>query len=552
MITGSEAAQRRPAGERIHVGAGRALRILWPYVRGKATEQIVSLLPVVASLFLFQIVVLRTAVAQAAGIAVSLAMAILGLMFFMEGLRLWLLPIGESIGDGLPRRSSLGVIIGFAFLVGAGATLAEPAIGALRAAGSGVDPSRAPLLHALLNRYATELAACVAVTVGLAVVIGTLRFLGNWSLKRLLLPILVVLGALTLGAHAVPELREVIGLAWDIGGVIVGPITVPLVLGLGLGVCRSTGRSDAGMAGFGAVALISLAPVLATLVLGIGVHLTGGAALPPDGGSGEGTVGPGFLGTVVVEALASSSQAVLPLCVFLFVVHLFVLRERIARGDEVSLGVVFALIGLALFNVGLMGGLTPLGDQVGNTAPAAFLRIVAGEPPAALGPLYDGPWGLLLVVLFAFVLGYGSTLAEPALQALGIQVHEITVGAIRKGMLVQAVSLGVGAGMAAGVAKVILGWPLAGLLLPAYALILALTFLSSEEFASISWDCGAVTTGPVTVPLVVAMGLGMTKSVPGVADGFGILSLATAGPILFMLAVGLIARRGSRRGAEVS
>jgi hypothetical protein len=202
---------------------------------------------------------------------------------------------------------------------------------------------------------------------------------------------------------------------------------------------------------------------------------------------------------------------------------------------------------MILFIIGLQAGLAPLGDQVGSTVPGAFSEIEAGRPPQPFGPLYGSVLGGVVTLLFAFFLGYGSTMAEPAVNALGGQVHEITVGAFKKGPLIHAVSFGVGLGMAAGLARLLFDIPLAYLLLPAYGILLILTLLSTEEFVSIGWDCGSVTTGPVTVPLVAALGLGISNNIPGVMDGFGILSLATVGPIMCVLLLGLIMGRTERR-----
>jgi len=537
---------------RIRVSFGEAVRILWHHFRGKLAEQLQAVLPVVIYLFLFQVFGLRRPIADALAISAALSCVVVGLLFFMEGLRLWLMPVGEAIGHSLPRKSSLATMLGFAFLVGVGATLAEPAMGALRAAGAGIDEKAAPLLGALLNRHTTALAACVGAFVGLAVVLGTLRFLGNWSLKRLLLPVLLLLMGLTLWAHFVPDLKSVIGVCWDFGAVIVGPITVPLVLGLGVGVCKASGRSDTGMSGFGAVTLISLFPILASFALAFVIHYAGPGGPASAAAASEAAIGAGSLASAVFEALVASSQAIVPLSLFLFIVQLVVLRERIVEGDVVALGLCFGLAGLLLFNLGLMQGLTPLGDQVGHVAPGAFSRILIGDPPAAFGPIYGSFWGSIVILAFAFFLGYGATLAEPALNAMGIQVQEITVGAFPKRFLVHAVSFGVGAGMALGVARIVYDLPLAALIVPIYALLLVISMISTEEFVSIAWDSGATTTGPFTVPLVVAMGLGLGKNVPGVVEGFGILSLASAGPVLSVLVVGLILRGAARREAAAA
>jgi hypothetical protein len=534
---------------RIRTSAGETLRVLWPFFRSRCSEQAWSVLPVVVYLFLFQILVLRWPIGSAGAISLAVAWVILGLFFLMEGLRLWLFPVGEAIGDGLPRKASMSAILGFAFLVGILATLAEPAMGALRAAGVGIDPSRAPLLHLLLNGWRVPLAAAVGIAVGVSVVLSMLRFLGNWPLKNLLVPIVLLLLGLTAWASTIPALASVIGLAWDFGAVVVGPITVPLVLGLGAGVCSASGRSDTGHSGFGSVTMISLFPILATLVLAFAVHFLGvvpDQRLPLQPGGAQGYVA-ALLHAAPIRGIVTASQAILPLSLLLFAAQTLLLRDRIARGDEVVLGLVFALAGLILFNLGILQGLTPLGDQVGTMAPGAFSTIHAGSPSRPFGPLYGSLWGKGLVVAFALILGYGATLAEPGLRAMGIQVQEITVGAFPRDTLMHAVAVGVGAGMALGVARIIFNLPLAWMVIPTYLLLLVLTVISSEEFVSIAWDSGASTTGPFTVPLVVAIGLGLTASMSGAAEGLGILALASAGPIVTVLGLGLLRRRPAAR-----
>ena len=542
---------RRHGGGRIRTSPAEAVRILWPFFRAQLSEQAWSVLPVVVYLFLFQALALRWPLASAGVISLAIAWVVLGLLFLMEGLRLWLLPMGEAIGDGLPRKASPGTILGFAFLVGVVATLAEPAMGALREAGAGLDPARTPLLHLLLDEWGVPLAALVGAGVGIAVVLAMLRFLCNWPLKYLLAPMVVLLLALTAWAGTIPALAGVIGLAWDFGAVIVGPITVPLVLGLGAGVCSASGRSDTGQSGFGTVTMISLFPVLATLGLAFVLHFAGaapGAHQPHPPPGAQGYIG-ALLRSAPLQVISSASRAILPLSLLLLAAQVLLLRDRIAHGDEVALGVAFALAGLVLFNLGLLQGLTPLGNQIGSIAPGAFSTIQAGAPPRPFGPLYGSVWGKGLIVLFALFLGYGATLAEPGLRAMGIQVHEVTVGALPRATLVHSVATGVGAGMALGVARIVFALPLAWMLITIYLLLLLLSLISSEEFVSIAWDSGASTTGPFTVPLVVAIGLGLAASIPGVEDGLGILALASAGPILTVLGAGLVLRRPSRAPA---
>jgi hypothetical protein len=168
------------------------------------------------------------------------------------------------------------------------------------------------------------------------------------------------------------------------------------------------------------------------------------------------------------------------------------------------------------------------------------------------GPLFGtegGVTGLIVVLLFAFIMGYGATLAEPALNALGATVEEITVGTFRKSLLMQAVALGVGVGLTLGVSKIVWDIPLAYMLIPPYLALFVITFLSTEEFVNIGWDSAGVTTGPITVPLVLAMGLGIGGQA-GVVEGFGILAMASVCPILSVLTVGL--RVTKKRKQEIA
>ena len=186
---------------------------------------------------------------------------------------------------------------------------------------------------------------------------------------------------------------------------------------------------------------------------------------------------------------------------------------------------------MCIFNVGLTYGLGAIGSQTGSALPAAFMQL----PIVENSPHYPEIVGFVICVGFAFLLGFGSTLAEPALNALGLTVQELTNGAFKKSMLMYSVATGVAVGIALGVAKLIFHLDLMMLLLPLYAIGVIMTFLSTEEFVNVAWDSAGVTTGPVTVPLVLAMGLGLGNAVSAI-EGFGILSLASICPIGQILA----------------
>ncbi|MBU2055103.1 MAG: DUF1538 family protein [Proteobacteria bacterium] len=202
-------ATRQQAGGKIKVGFRQALRMLLPYVKDRVTAQIKAVALIIAYLILFQTLVLGIAVAHAAAIAAGLSLVIGGLAFFMEGLMLGLMPLGEVIGLKLPQKSRLPVILIFSFILGVGATFAEPAIGVLKAAGSSVKAWDAPLLFLLLNKHSDLLVYAV----GIAVVCGMLRFLYNWSLKPYIYALVFVLVVFSVWAYFDRNMLFLTGLA---------------------------------------------------------------------------------------------------------------------------------------------------------------------------------------------------------------------------------------------------------------------------------------------------------------------------------------------------
>lgn len=524
----------------IHVQATEAAELLKPYVAPRFKEQAKAVVPLALYLALFQILMLRQGVANSWGVTAGLLAVMVGLMLFMEGLKLGLMPLGETIGNTLPARSPLPVVLIVTFLLGIGVTLAEPAIGALQEAGKIVNPERAPILATLLTSQANLLKAAVGIGVGAAAVLGTLRFVYNWSLKPLIYCSVIPTMVLTIFASFNTKMSQVIGLAWDCGAVTTGPVTVPLVLALGIGVASAVGKGESKLQGFGIVTLASLFPIITVLLVPLVVDapavVAGVAAAAPQLAWHD--------KSPVLEVKASV-QAIVPLVLYLMLVMKFVARKAIQNLTYVIYGVVLAVVGMAVFNLGLTYGLANLGGQSGSLIPGAFMKldVVAGSP------LYAFALGIAIAAMFAWFLGFGATLAEPALNALGITVENLTNGAFKKSMLMYAVSVGVATGIGLGVLKVIFGWNLVYFLIPGYILLLVVTYFSSEEFVNVGWDSAGVTTGPVTVPLVLAMGLGLGNAVSAL-DGFGILSLASLCPILSVLLMGLYVQRRNRMIAQ--
>ena len=680
---------------RIRVGFHHALGLLIPYIRDRVISQVKSVWLIIVYLILFQTLILRIAVSEATAIALGIALVVVGLTFFMEGLLLGLMPLGERVGLKLPQKSTLAVVLIFALILGFLATLAEPAIQILQSTGRSVKAWEAPLLYLMLTKHSQALVYAVGIGVGVAVFLGMFRFYRSWSLKPLIYVLVAGLIGITAWSFHDKNMIHITGLAWDCGAVTTGPVTVPLVIALGIGISRMVGSQESGSMGFGLVTLASLVPVLAVFLLGafylpdvpapmkeidffktehrekvkalfrnneeliqyllqnastagqiaffdgkpenMAEYLKGLSKNPsmrkavfggdPDGfyrwaavrgtddqrriafGTPDSLKEPGAkysapvaenlkVFDVLKRNLFVALKAIGLLTLPLFLVLFLVLREKLQQADEVFLGLFFCILGLGLFSIGIELGLNKLGTQVGNRLPSSFKAIPLQEQKKNIldfdpslvqwsitpdgqkhaffytkdgneyvpipydekgydavskqyqfvptkGPLFGqewGLWGIGVVLLFAFILGYGATLAEPALNAMGLTVEELTAGIFRKSLLMQTVAVGVGMGVALGVAKLLWHIPLFWLLTPSYLLLLFITRISSEEFVNIGWDSAGVTTGPVTVPLVLAMGLGLGSQV-GVIEGFGILATASVCPILTTLALGLLIAR---------
>lgn len=300
---------------------------------------------------------------------------------------------------------------------------------------------------------------------------------------------------------------------------------------------------------------------------------------------------------VFLFSTAEAARAIIPLALMLTVIVAFILRRKISFPDEILLGVFFCLFGMATFTTGVEISLLPLGEQSGENLTSLFRTEIKPEKTIIISnfdtsavtdvittdgtlqpyflfiedsvstylpfkpenydaqtstyvhipsspPRIPGKWSLLVLMIAAFGLGFTTTLVEPAVAALGVTVENVTVGVFPRGRTIKIVSIGVGFGTLAGIAMLVWNIPLMWFLGPLYVLILIFTVVSSELFTGIAWDAGGATTASITTPLVLAIGAGLGGKL-GIADSFGILTLASSFPILGVLVAGLFVSRGN-------
>jgi hypothetical protein len=235
-----------------------------------------------------------------------------------------------------------------------------------------------------------------------------------------------------------------------------------------------------------------------------------------------------------------SAIDVLPIAIFLFAFQRLVIGKPLANGKQIAVGFVFVVIGLGLFLVGLEETLFPLGKLMAQqlTDPA-FLHEVAGKVTADLA-WQDYYW----VYLFALAIGFSTTLAEPALIAVAIKANAVSGGAIGFWSLRVAVAIGVGVGVSLGCYRIITGLPLHYFVAGGYFVVILQTMVAPKIIVPLAYDSGGVTTSTVTVPLITALGLGLSEAVPGrsaLLDGFGLVAFASLFPIISVLAYGQLA-----------
>ncbi len=634
----------------------RSVSMIFSWAYSRIKEQVKAVLLVVGYLVVLQIFILKVPVSDALSISIGVCSTILGLALYLEGLFLGIMPLGEQLGMKLPGRGGALAFAVFAFVLGISATFAEPAIGFLQLQGGAVRAWESPLLYLLLNRGAPWLIGAIAIGVGFALVLGLFRFLHSWSFKPLVFITIPPLLALTAFFGTDANLAPVAALAWDVGGITAGPVTVPLVISLGIGMARRRGSGANGTEGLGVVTLASLFPVATVLALSAillqfvsavgspssffaegsrkqALFVSGSqanlrsiandarqagflsvesfdAAFPLESAASD-TTGPSKPqpakgerpDSIFYRIAILSLRAILPLIAILLITLLVLLRQKVHNGDELVLGIVFAVVGMFCFSFGMEKGLTSLGAQSGKNLPRAWMSstrgdttiILRGIEPAMVfsaaasnGPVRylwveeaDGPRSVpfetgnydaaqksykyvpmeravfgnlglagsyLAVFLIVMLLGIGVTLAEPSLRALGATIEDASTGTYRSAVLVRIAALGVGLGMAAGFAAIVFRVPLIIVLGIPYACALLLTLFSSEEFASIAWDAAGVTTGPVTVPIVIACGLGIGRE-SGANGAFGVVAAASVFPAVAVLLSGLIVK--SRAGRSL-
>lgn len=430
-----------------------------------------------------------------------------GMGLFTLGSEMSMIPLGQAVGSEITRSKKVWIIVGISFLIGIIITVAEPDLQVL-----------ANQVPAIQNRV---IIWSVAVGVGVFLVIALLRILLGIQLRWLLIGFYVLVFGLAMFVS--PDFWAV---AFDSGGVTTGPMTVPFIMALGVGVSAVRSDKQAGGDSFGLVALCSIGPIITVLLLGL--------LYQPDGSAYTNTVMPDAKDTVemfraYVDALpeyfAETAKALAPIAVFLVLFQLITKRLKRRALLSMAVGLAYVYVGLALFLTGVNVGFMPVGSFLGGS--------IAGHT-------YN--W---ILIPIAMVIGYFIVQAEPAVHVLNKQVEEITAGAIPAHAMNIALSVGVAVSLGMAMIRVLTGVSIMWFLIPGYAISLALSFVVPDIFTSVAFDSGGVASGPMTATFLLPFALGACEAVGGnlVTDAFGVVAMVAMTPLVTIQLLGLSYQR---------
>ncbi len=431
-------------------------------------------------------------------------LVILGMMFFTLGAEMSMTPMGEKVGSKMTRSKNVFLIVCLSFLLGVMITISEPDLQVL-----------ATLVPSIPNM---AIILAVAVGVGIFLVLALLRILYSISLSKMLVFFYIIVFLL---ATQVPvDFRAV---AFDSGGVTTGPMTVPFIMALGIGIAAIRSDRNAADDSFGLVSLCSVGPILAVLILGLIFN-------PVEGGYSATQI-PQVETTVELMQMFSHELpayleeiaiSLLPIIVFFGLFQIISLRLPKRKLLKIVTGLVYTYVGLVLFLTGANVGFMPAGNYLGTI-------------------LASGKFRYFLVPIGALI-GYFIVKAEPAVYVLNHQVEELTDGRISAKAMGTALSLGVSVSVALAMIRVLTGLPVLYFLVPGYAIAIILSFVVPKIFTAIAFDSGGVASGPMTATFLLPLAQGACEAVGGnlVADAFGVVAMVAMTPLITIQIMGAV------------
>ncbi len=478
----------------------------------KIRESAVSVLPILILVSLLCLFLTPMQPQLLLAFLIGALMLILGMGLFSLGAEQSMTPIGTKIGTALTKTKNLPLILGVSFLLGFAITVAEPDLQVLA--------------ETVPHISSTVLLVTVGIGVGLFMSLCMYRIITGANLRWLLLGCYALI--FLLAAFTDPDF---LCIAFDSGGVTTGPMTVPFILAMGMGVAniRSDNRAEADS--FGLVALCSIGPILSVLLLGF--FYDGGEAVAELSHTSLPTttaIGGAFLAALPVY-FKEMAIAMLPIVGIFLIFQLALLRLTRRRLVKILIGLLYTYLGLVLFLTGVNIGFSTLGAELG----AALGRTA----PQWLIPL-------------AIVLGWFIISAEPAVSILEKQIETVSAGAIPGKAIKRSLSIAIAIAMGLAMLRVLTGISILWFVVPGYAAALALSFFVPDIYTAIAFDSGGVASGPMTATFMLQLVMGASIALGGnvLRDAFGVVALVAMMPLLSIQLVGFLYERRAKRTAR--
>ncbi|MBR2646591.1 MAG: DUF1538 domain-containing protein [Clostridia bacterium] len=472
----------------------------------KLKEATVSVLPVTLIVWLLNFTPLVSFSGKECIVFSICALAlILGMSLFNLGADIAMTPMGEQIGSGLSKSGKFKTLLFICFVMGVFITIAEPDLSVL-----------ASQVKEVID--GTTLTLAIAVGVGLFLVLAVLKIVFRISLSWMLTFFYMLLFALV-SLVIIGGNESFLPLAFDSGGVTTGPITVPFIMALGVGVAAALGDKRDRENSFGFIALCSIGPILAVMILGIFASGEVQYSLPDY--SIETHLGGNFF-TSLLHTGQEVAIALLPIVIFFFILQHFFMKLPKKRLKQIIVGVFYTFFGLVIFLFAVTVGFMPIGYKMGNQ-------------------LAESGNNTLLVIA-CFVLGLTVVLAEPAIHVLNKQVEAVTGGAVSKRSMLIALSVGVGVSIALSAIRAIYDFSILYYLIPGYFLSLGLSFFVPKLYTAIAFDSGGVASGPLTSSFILPFMVGICFALQGEAkiltDAFGLVAMVAMTPLITIQTLG--------------
>ena len=484
-------------------------------------ESFRDLLPIILVIMFFQLAIIQVIPDNWLSTTIGLAIVGVGLAVFLLGLEVGIFPVGEGLAGDFARKGSTGWTLLFAFMIGFGTTVAEPALLVIADKAAGISSGRID---------AFTLRMVVAFSVGFAIVVGVWRIIKGTPIHYYIISGYVLVVAATFFSP-----KEIVGLAFDLGGVTTSTVTVPLVAALGIGLASTIKGRNPVLDGFGLIAFASLTPMIFVQFYGIYVYQfveASAIAIPVVIEHIPETAAAFDLSPLsVLTGLFGVATDVIPILAVIFFFQYVILKKSVENIKEVLIGFGLVIIGLDAFIIGLEMGLFSLGETMAY-------QLTQND-------------STIIIYAFAGAIGFSTTMAEPSLTAIARKAKEISDGKINDFVLRLAVALGVSVGIALGAFRIVNGGDIVYYIIAGYMFVIVLTFIAPKYIIPIAYDSGGVTTSTVTVPLVAALGLGLATNIPGrdpLIDGFGLIAFASLFPMITVMAYGVITERMGIKG----